>query len=168
MKNNPIPGDQANWSVYGKLHQENQRYLWGILLDAAKSDPTRTPTQQKIGDYFDACMDVDAVEKAGSTPLAADLARIDAMKSVKELAPILGSIHARVPSSAIMFGNGVEQDAKESTQQIFAIYAGVWASRSRLLLEGRRQVEDTRAVRRARREDAQLLGDDRAGRGLRP
>src|SRR5882724_3977128 len=33
MKNNPIPGDQANWSVYGKLTQDNQRFLWGILDD---------------------------------------------------------------------------------------------------------------------------------------
>ena len=124
MKSNPLPGDQANWSVYGKLHQENQRYLWGILQDAAKPNPLRSATQQKIGDYFDACMDVDAVEKAGGEPLAADLARIAAMKSVEELGSVLGSIHARVATGAILFGNGVEQDAKESSQQIFAIYAG--------------------------------------------
>src|SRR2546430_15989615 len=31
MKNNPIPGDQASWSVYGKLGDENARFLWGIL-----------------------------------------------------------------------------------------------------------------------------------------
>ena len=123
MKNNPIPGDQASWSVYGKLHQENQRYLWGILQDAAKPVATRTATQQKIGDYFDACMDVDAVEKAGRSPLD-DLAKIDAIKSSKNLGPLLGSIHSRVTTSGIFFGNGVEQDAKESSQQIFAIYAG--------------------------------------------
>ncbi len=27
MKNNPIPADQPRWSVYGKLGQDNQRYL---------------------------------------------------------------------------------------------------------------------------------------------
>ena len=124
MKNNPLPGDQANWSVYGKLYQDNQRYLWGLLLNAAKPDPSRNATQQRIGDYFDACMDMDAVEKAGAAPLAPDLERIASMKSVKDLGPILGSIHARVTTSAIFFGNGVEQDAKESSQQIFAIYAG--------------------------------------------
>src|SRR5262245_31423301 len=47
MKNNPLPGDQSSWSVYGKLHQDNQRYLWGILQDAAKPDPSRNATQQK-------------------------------------------------------------------------------------------------------------------------
>ena len=27
MKNNPVPADQARWSVYSKLTQDNQRYL---------------------------------------------------------------------------------------------------------------------------------------------
>jgi endothelin-converting enzyme/putative endopeptidase len=35
-KNNPIPADQNRWSVYAKLSVDNQRYLWGILEDAAK------------------------------------------------------------------------------------------------------------------------------------
>ncbi len=30
-KLNPIPPDQARWSVYGKLAQENLQYLWGVL-----------------------------------------------------------------------------------------------------------------------------------------
>jgi endothelin-converting enzyme/putative endopeptidase len=124
MKNNPIPGDQASWSVYGKLYQDNQRYLWGILQAAAKPAPARSATQQKIGDYFDACMDVDAVEKAGATPLASDLAQIASMKSVKDLGAILGSLHARATTGGLFFGSGVEQDAKESTLQIMALYAG--------------------------------------------
>ena len=31
IKNNPIPGDQAGWSVYGKLNNDNEHFLWGIL-----------------------------------------------------------------------------------------------------------------------------------------
>jgi endothelin-converting enzyme/putative endopeptidase len=30
IKTNPIPPDQARWSVYSKLTLENQRFLWGI------------------------------------------------------------------------------------------------------------------------------------------
>src|SRR5450755_2020560 len=58
QKNNPIPADQSSWSVYGKLHADNQHYLWGILEDAAKPSAERTPAAQKIGDYFAACMNV--------------------------------------------------------------------------------------------------------------
>ena len=39
MKNNPIPADQARWDVYGKLAQDNQRFLWGILEEPCASQP---------------------------------------------------------------------------------------------------------------------------------
>ena len=82
--------------------------------------------------------------------------RIAAMRSIRELGADPGLDPRPRTTAAVMFGNGVEQDAKDSTQQIFAIYAGrPRPSRSRLLLQGRRQVEgDARQVRRARREDA--------------
>src|SRR6516165_3559372 len=51
MKNNPIPADQPRWDVYSKLANDNQQFLWGILEADAK-DGSRTPTQQKVGDYF--------------------------------------------------------------------------------------------------------------------
>jgi predicted metalloendopeptidase len=37
-KNNPIPVDQAGWSVYAKLANENQQFLWGILEDDAQGE----------------------------------------------------------------------------------------------------------------------------------
>src|SRR4051794_20581202 len=42
-KSNPIPPDQAAWSVYGKLTDENQQYLWGILEQLSKPDMKRDP-----------------------------------------------------------------------------------------------------------------------------
>ena len=36
MKRNPIPPDQAYWSVYGKLDEENKRFLWGSLEEVAR------------------------------------------------------------------------------------------------------------------------------------
>ena len=81
MKNNPIPADQTRWDVYGKLSVDNQRYLWGILRRCgAKPASGRTPTQQKIGDYFAACMDEEAIERAGLTPLQPDLDEIAALR----------------------------------------------------------------------------------------
>ena len=41
MKNNPIPPDQASWSVYAKLADENQQFLWGILEEASNPDRSR-------------------------------------------------------------------------------------------------------------------------------
>jgi putative endopeptidase len=43
IKDNPIPPDQSRWDVYAKLTYENELYLWGLLLDAGKTDRARTP-----------------------------------------------------------------------------------------------------------------------------
>src|SRR3954454_8730641 len=51
-KNNPIPGDQASWSFYARLHEDNQLFLWGVLQELSTRTGSRTPTEQKIGDYF--------------------------------------------------------------------------------------------------------------------
>jgi len=124
LKNNPIPADQTAWSVYGKLGFENQRYLWGILESVAKPTANRTPSQQKIGDYFAACMNTDAIDRAGIAPLRADLARIDALTDRKQVGKFVGDVHLRTIGNDMFFAVGVEQDARDATKVIPAIYAG--------------------------------------------
>jgi endothelin-converting enzyme/putative endopeptidase len=46
QKRNSIPADQSGWSVYAKLGNENQQFLWGILEADAKAK-NRTPVQQR-------------------------------------------------------------------------------------------------------------------------
>ncbi|HEV8492742.1 MAG TPA: M13 family metallopeptidase [Candidatus Angelobacter sp.] len=126
MKNNPIPADQASWSVYGKLTVDNQRFLWGILDELAKKTAGRTPTQQKIGDYFGACMDEAAVEKLGAAPLKPALDAIAALKSKKDLAALLGREHLTNATQDLLFGFGSDQDFADSSQVIaFAVAGGL-------------------------------------------
>jgi endothelin-converting enzyme/putative endopeptidase len=118
MKNNPIPPDQAGWSVYGKLAQDNQRFLWGILDDLSKRVDGRTPQQQKIGDYFAACMNEPAVEKLGATPLKPALAEIAAIKTKQDLAALLGREHLSNATEGLFFNFGSSQDYSDSDQVI--------------------------------------------------
>ncbi len=118
MTNNPIPPDQARWSVYGKLAQDNQRFLWGILEDLANKKNGRNATQQKIGDYFAACMDEAAVERLGAKPLQPSLARIDAIKSKRDIPQLLGQLHLATGDSGIFFGFGSNQDYADSSSVI--------------------------------------------------
>jgi endothelin-converting enzyme/putative endopeptidase len=76
QRQNPIPPDQATWSVYGKLQDEIQRHLWGLLQTAADPSSARSPVQAEIGDYFAACMDEARVEALGSKPLDPALAAL--------------------------------------------------------------------------------------------
>jgi endothelin-converting enzyme/putative endopeptidase len=122
MKNNPIPADQTRWSVATKLQDENRTLLRQILENAGKPDPKRSANEQKIGDYYAACMDESAAEKAGAKPLGPDLERIAKLKSIRELADYLASFHARdvytVLPTSTLFSFTADQDFKNSQQYL--------------------------------------------------
>jgi endothelin-converting enzyme/putative endopeptidase len=124
MKNNPIPPDQASWSVYGKLTVDNQRFLWGILDDLAKKTADRTPTQQKIGDYFAACMNEPEIEKLGAAPLQPQLKAIAAVTTQKDLAALLAKQHLSNATEGLFFNLGSDQDFANSSQIIAFADAG--------------------------------------------
>jgi endothelin-converting enzyme/putative endopeptidase len=119
---NPIPADQASWDVYGKLHYENQRFLWGLLDAASKPDASRTANEQKIGDFFAACMDEATIEKLGAAPLKPDLDEIVALKNVSQMPPLLAKL--QLTSGGILFGFGSNQDFSDSSQVIAFAAAG--------------------------------------------
>src|SRR5438128_6655771 len=121
---NPIPPDQASWSVYGKLTELNNQFLWGVLEDAAKPSPDRTASQQKIGDYFQACMDESTIESLGARPLQPLLDQIAALKGKRELAALLAGEHQRSYGSGWLFGFGSDQDYGDATQVIAYADAG--------------------------------------------
>ena len=124
IKNNPIPPDQPRWSVYGKLNQENQRFLWGILEDLADKTAGRTAPQQKIGDYFAACMDESAIEKRGAAPLKSLLDAIAGLKSKDQLPGLLARLHLETASSGLFFDFGSNQDYADASQVIAFAAAG--------------------------------------------
>jgi len=124
QKHNPIPPDQASWSVYSKAADENERFLWGILQEASNPDRERNASAQKIGDYFQACMDEPAIEKLGAGPLETGLSEIAALKSKNELAPYLGHEHLALRRSGMLFSFSSDQDFSDSTQVIAFAGAG--------------------------------------------
>jgi putative endopeptidase len=124
MRNNPIPADQPRWSVYGKLYQDNQQFLWGILEQLSKQTSGRNANQQKIGDYFGACMDEAAVNKLGAKPLQPYLDQIAAMESKKDLPALLASLHTSLQSGGLFFNFGSNQDFENSQNVIAFAEAG--------------------------------------------
>ena len=119
----PIPPDQARWSVYGKLTDENEQFLWGLLEAAAVPRPDRSPSEQKIGDYFGACMDEAAIEATGIAPLAAELKEIAALRTVADLPAYLGRQQLTMYGGPA-FGFGSNQDFADSSQVIGFLDAG--------------------------------------------
>jgi putative endopeptidase len=122
MKNNPIPPDQAAWSVYAKLANENQQFLWGILEADAKAT-SRTPVRQKIGDYFEACMNTADIDAAGLKPVEPGFAHIDSLKTREQLIAALTPLHHDEPGN-FFFNSGTGQDDVDSSLMIVELRAG--------------------------------------------
>jgi putative endopeptidase len=120
-KNNPIPPDQTSWSVYGKLYEDNLKYLRAILEQASVAKD-RDAVTQKIGDYYEACMDEAAIEKLGAKPMQSKLEKIAALNSVHDLAPLAGSLH--IDGEALLFGSGSQQDPDNSDVMIVSLVQG--------------------------------------------
>ena len=122
IKKNPIPPDQARWDVYSKLQYENELFLWGILEEAAKPVASRTAVQQKIGDYFQSCMDEGGIEKADLSALRPGLDAIARLGTIHDLAGLVASEH--MDGVATLFGFGSNQDFEDSTRVIAFAFAG--------------------------------------------
>ena len=126
IRDNPIPSDQASWDVYRKVAQDNERFLWGILEEAARPDAKRSAVQAKIGDYFAACMDEAHVESLGAKPLARDLDAIARLRSKAELPRLLAQLELETGSSGYFFGFGSNQDYEDASRVIaFATHGGL-------------------------------------------
>src|SRR5450759_4582566 len=123
-KLNPIPPDHASWHVYSKLAQENLQFLWGVLEQAASPAAARPANEQKIGEFFGACMNEAAVEKAGAAPLKATLDAIAGLATLQALPPVVARMHLQSARSNAIFGFGSSQDFANSEQVIAFASAG--------------------------------------------
>ena len=121
MKNNPVPPDQSTWGRFNELAERNQMILRGILEKDAKGSD-RNEDQQKIGDYYGACMDEATIDKKGIAPLKPELDAIDDMKSKDDLVNAVIALHQVDAPAFFNFGSG--QDFKDSTSVIAQVDQG--------------------------------------------
>ena len=103
MKNTEIPADQSNWVSFTQLDEDKQVALRKILERAAAGGPERNPVDQKIGDYYGACMDEKAVNAKGLDPLKPELDRIAAVKDKEGLIDAIARIHLIGPNPLFNF-----------------------------------------------------------------
>jgi putative endopeptidase len=116
IKNNPIPADRTSYGTFSQLSDYNTYLLYTELKTAA--DAPTSPLQKQYGDYFAACMDTATIDKLGARPLAGELAAIDAIHSVKQLAAYNAQQDLRDGAAVGFFRIGIQQDQKDSSQQI--------------------------------------------------
>ena len=118
-----IPPDQARWGVFNILRDLSDNRVHLILEDAAAKAPAAPTTEDgKIGAFYKAFMDVQAVDARGVAPIAPDLAAIRRADSREALAAVMGHVNSRFEGSIFDVSIGV--DAKDPTAYIVTLSQG--------------------------------------------
>ncbi len=120
---NPIPPDKTRWGRFDELRERN-RYLLRDILEKAAAKSKGGSIERKIGEYYGACMDEAAIEKANLKPLRKYLKLIDGMKSHADLTRVITELHD-VNVNAL-FGFGTLPQLKNSKMD------GGWADQAGL------------------------------------
>ncbi len=112
-----IPEEFASYGSFTVLFERSEERVKGIIEDAARSDAKAGSLEQKIGDYYAAFLDTDAIDEKGFDVVAADFAKIDAAQSHEDIARLFGD--ARI-AGATPVGAFVGVDSKQTDQ--YAVY----------------------------------------------
>lgn len=124
--NHPIPPDQSAVDPFYVLFNVNSQELNGILQKAAEGGVSRSPDEQKIGDYYHACMDTEAINADGLKPLQPLLNQIDSLGNGSAAKQNLPALIGELQRDGVdaFFGYGEQQDLKDATRQIAFIQQG--------------------------------------------
>jgi putative endopeptidase len=117
----PIPSDQTEVDQFYQLFNVNTQELDGILQKYAANTPGRSANEQKIGDYYAACMNTDLIEKQDLTPVQPLLTEIDKV-SKTGLSFLTGELQ-RIGVN-VFFGYGEGQDFKDASKQVAQLDQG--------------------------------------------
>jgi putative endopeptidase len=110
---NEIPAAFSTWGITSPLREKNIATLHDILEDAGKNTAAaKGSNEQKIGSFYASCMDEAKIEGLGSRPLAPEIARINKMRSSRDLPATLAHLHRIGVRAIFVFGAG--QDFKKS------------------------------------------------------
>ncbi|WP_371396476.1 M13 family metallopeptidase [Fretibacter rubidus] len=116
LENTEIPADKSRYGAFTQLRDLSDDRVKVIIEEAAAKDAPMGSEEQKIGDFYAAFMDTDAIEAAGLTPVKADIARIRAVSTHEDAAALMGdpSMSVRAP-----VGGWVDVDVKDIENYIF-------------------------------------------------
>jgi putative endopeptidase len=117
LRNNPIPPDRTRWGTFEMLASKSELGVRTLIEGLARQSEL-SPTERKIGDFYQAFMDEAAIEAAGLTPIEADLKRLAAAKTRAELLRVAAdpAVNARMPITT-----GITLDQKDPNRYIVSI-----------------------------------------------
>ncbi|HEY4182399.1 MAG TPA: M13 family metallopeptidase [Kofleriaceae bacterium] len=92
LKTSPIPSDRARWGRDQEIEERTKVNIRQLLEDAAKGT-SGDASSKKLGDFYAACMDEAAIEKAGTRPVDALLTKTLKVKDQKSWLAAVEELH---------------------------------------------------------------------------
>jgi endothelin-converting enzyme/putative endopeptidase len=95
----PIPADQSGWGIEYPLQLWNEKLLRETLEKTSATEASRTPNEQKVGDFYYACMDEKGIDAHTQEWLKPELERINAMRNKSDIALEVAHLHQSIPGA---------------------------------------------------------------------
>ena len=112
MKTAVIPADKSSWGSFNELREKTDENSLAILKNILTEKYEKGTEGQKIQDLYATYMDMDKRNADGINPIKGDLAKIDAIKNMKDLQKYL--IEAVKEGNDPLFSWSVRGDLKNS------------------------------------------------------
>ena len=120
----PLPAQYSRFGRFEELAERNRETLHTILEEDARVAATapRGSAEQKVGDFYAACMNETAIEAAGMTPIQDELNRINAISDRASLLTELTRLHNE--GYGPLFRVSGQNDMKNSKMIIASVGTG--------------------------------------------
>lgn len=122
LATHPIPPDADEWGSIGQLIDTNSRQIREVIESASSQTGRTSSNQQKVGDFYAACMDEARIEADGTQPLEAELHRIAAIHDAESLLHEIASLQSA--GVAAPFDVGSVQDSADAQTVILELAQG--------------------------------------------
>lgn len=116
LERTSIPSDRARWGSFDELREKAEQDILAIIKEFAQTGGEKNSAAQKIGDLYNAYLNIEQINEQGLTPLNEQFAAIDRLTSHDELAAFWGQQQqVRAATPVAMF---IGQDQMQSDRYI--------------------------------------------------
>ncbi|HZL08899.1 MAG TPA: M13 family metallopeptidase [Prolixibacteraceae bacterium] len=119
---NPIASSEQSSGIWQVIQDTINSEILRICQTSAQTASDKGSKKQKIGDFYFSGMDSIRLNQAGITTIQQYLDHIDEVTDLNQLISAVAFVHSSAGSP--MFGFGIEQDSKISSENAVTIWQG--------------------------------------------
>ncbi|MBO6688988.1 MAG: M13 family metallopeptidase [Henriciella sp.] len=111
-----MPADRTRYGAFSLLREKSEQRVKFIIDDLAEAKPDPATLEGKVAAFYNAYVDMDAIEAAGLTPIQPYLDRIASIETKEDLAAVMSAVGYTSP-----IAGWVDVDSKDTENYIFYV-----------------------------------------------